>query len=160
MQLSGINYIHIDEQPPPPSTCRTFSSSQTETLSPLSNSSPFSLAQHLATTILLSISMNLTTLLYLRSSQVALVVIPPASAGDIRDVDSIPGSGRSPGAGHGNPFQYSCLESPVDKRSLTGYTPWVTKSRTQLKRLSALGAHTYTHTCLLASLLSYKELRN
>ena len=39
---------------------------------------------------------------------------PPANAGDIRDMDSIPGSGRSPGGGHGNPLQYSCLENPMD----------------------------------------------
>ena len=38
----------------------------------------------------------------------------PASAGDIRDMGSIPGSGRSPGEGYGNPFQYSCLENPID----------------------------------------------
>ena len=37
-----------------------------------------------------------------------------ASAGDIRDMGSIPESGRSPGGGHGNPFQYSCLENPMD----------------------------------------------
>ena len=36
----------------------------------------------------------------------------PASAGDIRDLGSIPGSGRSPGGGSGNPLQYSCLENP------------------------------------------------
>ena len=40
---------------------------------------------------------------------------PPASAGDTRDVDSIPGSGRSPGAGNGRPLQYSCLENPMDQ---------------------------------------------
>ena len=39
----------------------------------------------------------------------------PASAGDIRDMGSIPGSGRSLGEGHGNPLQDSCLESPVDR---------------------------------------------
>ena len=39
----------------------------------------------------------------------------PASARDIRDMDSIPGSGRSPGGGHGNPLQYSCLETPMDR---------------------------------------------
>ena len=39
----------------------------------------------------------------------------PANAGDIGDVGSIPGSGRSPGAGHGNPLQYSCLENPMDR---------------------------------------------
>ena len=37
---------------------------------------------------------------------------PPANAGDIRDTGSIPGSERSPGGGHGNPLQYSCLEIP------------------------------------------------
>ena len=37
----------------------------------------------------------------------------PARAGDIRDSSSIPGSGRSPGGGHGNPLQYSCLEIPL-----------------------------------------------
>ena len=40
---------------------------------------------------------------------------PPASEGDIRDVDSIPGSGKSPGVGNVNPLQYSCLENPMDK---------------------------------------------
>ena len=45
-----------------------------------------------------------------RASQLVLVVkSPPANAGDIRDVGSIPGSGRSPGEEHGSPYQYSCL---------------------------------------------------
>ena len=49
-------------------------------------------------------------------SQVALVVKNvPANAGDIRDMGSIPGSGRSLGEGHGNPLQDSCLENPVDR---------------------------------------------
>ena len=39
----------------------------------------------------------------------------PANAGDIRDAGSIPGLGRSPGQGHGNPLQYSCLENPMDR---------------------------------------------
>ena len=38
----------------------------------------------------------------------------PANAGDSRGVGSIPGSGRSPGEGNGNPLQYSCLENPMD----------------------------------------------
>ena len=38
----------------------------------------------------------------------------PPNAGDIRDLSLIPGLGRSPGAGHGNPLQYSCLENPLD----------------------------------------------
>ena len=43
-----------------------------------------------------------------------VVKSPPANAGDSRDLGSIPGSGRSPGEGNGNPFQYSCLENPMD----------------------------------------------
>ena len=38
----------------------------------------------------------------------------PANAGDAEDTGSMPGSGRSPGVGNGNPIQYSCLENPVD----------------------------------------------
>ena len=50
------------------------------------------------------------------TSQVAQTVKnPPANAGDTRDMGSIPGSGRSPREGHGNPFQYSCLENPMNR---------------------------------------------
>ena len=53
-----------------------------------------------------------------QASQVALVVKNlPANAGDIRDVGSIPGSGRSPGGGHSNPLQFSCLENPMDREA-------------------------------------------
>ena len=45
------------------------------------------------------------------------------NAGGIRDMGLIPGLGRFPGGGHGNPLQYSCLENPMDKRSLKGYSP-------------------------------------
>ena len=48
------------------------------------------------------------------------------------DPDSTPGWGRSPGEENGNPLQYSCLENPIDKRSLAGYSPWGHKSRTWL----------------------------
>ena len=48
----------------------------------------------------------------------------PVNAGDMKDLGSIPGPGRSPGGGHGNPFQYSCLENPHGQRSLAGYSPW------------------------------------
>ena len=44
-----------------------------------------------------------------------MVKNPPANAGDAGDVGSIPGSGRSPGEGNGNPLQYSCLENPMDR---------------------------------------------
>ena len=49
-------------------------------------------------------------------SQAALMVKnPPVNAGDIRDTGSIPGLGKSPGGGHGNPLQYSCLENCMDR---------------------------------------------
>ena len=44
-----------------------------------------------------------------------MVKNPPAKAGDVRDTGLIPGSGRSPGGGHGNSLQYSCLENPMDR---------------------------------------------
>ena len=47
----------------------------------------------------------------------------PALEGDIRDTDSIPGSGRSPRGEDGNLLQYSCLENPHGQRSLAGYNP-------------------------------------
>ena len=46
------------------------------------------------------------------------------SAGETRDLGSIPGSRRSPGGGNGNPLQYSCLENPHGQRSLAGYSLW------------------------------------
>ena len=48
----------------------------------------------------------------------------PTNAGNVRDVGLIPGLGRYPGGGHGNPLQYSGLESPHGQRSLAGYSPW------------------------------------
>ena len=52
----------------------------------------------------------------IKGSQVVLMVKnPPASAGDVRETDLIPGLGRSPGEGHGNPLQYSCLEKPMER---------------------------------------------
>ena len=65
---------------------------------------------------------------------------PPANAGDIRDVRSIPGLGRSPGGGHGNPLKYSCLENPLDIGDWWATVHSVTKSQTRLKLL-----RTYTH---------------
>ena len=51
-----------------------------------------------------------------RASQMVLVLKNlPAGARDIRDMDSIPGSGRFPGEGNSNPLQYSCLENPIDR---------------------------------------------
>ena len=72
--------------------------------------------------------------------QVALVIKnPPASAGDAREASSIPGAGRSPGEGNGNPRQYSCLENPMDREAWWATVHGVAKSRTRLS------THTLTH---------------
>ena len=87
--------------------------------------------------------------------QVALVVKSSiANAGDIRDVGLIPGSGRSPGGGHGNLLQYSCLENPVDRGAwrATGFP----KSWTRLSDFTftfhfhALEKEKATHSSVLA----------
>ena len=66
--------------------------------------------------------------------KMALVVKnPPANAGDMRDMGSIPGSGRSPGGGHDNPLQYSCLENPMDRGAWWATVHWAAKSQIQLK---------------------------
>ena len=72
-----------------------------------------------------------------QASQVVLVVKnPPASAGDVKDVGSIPGLGRPSGEGYSNPLQYSYLENPRDRGAWQATVHRVTKSQTQLKRLS------------------------
>ena len=59
----------------------------------------------------------------------------PASAGDARDVGSIPGSGRSPGEGNGTPLQYSCLENPMDREAV-GYRSWGHKESDTTEQLT------------------------
>ena len=79
----------------------------------------------------------------MNNSQVATVVKnPPASAGDLRDLGLISGSWRYPGGEHGNPFQYSCLENPLDRGAWWATVHGVSKSKTGLKQLS-------THTCTI-----------
>ena len=62
-----------------------------------------------------------------------MVKNPPANA---EDPSSIPGSGRSPGRGHGNPLQYSCLENPMDRAAWQAYIPWGYKESNTTERLS------------------------
>ena len=79
------------------------------------------------------------------ASQVALVVKNhPANTGD---AGSVPGSGRSPGGGHGNPLQYSCLENPTDRGAWQTTVHRVAKSLIQLKRLSTHTDVKCTLTC-------------
>ena len=64
----------------------------------------------------------------------------PANAGDERDAGLIPGLGRSPGGGHGNLLQYSCLENPMGRGAWWATVCGITKSQTRLS------THTHTHT--------------
>ena len=73
------------------------------------------------------------------ASQVVLVVKNhPANAEDVIDAGLIPGLGKFPEGGHGNPFQYSCLENPHKQRSLADYSP---QSHKELD----MTEHTSTH---------------
>ena len=75
--------------------------------------------------------MGLKAQVVLLTSQVALVVKNlPANAGDLRDVGSISGKGRSSGGGNGNPLQYSCLENPMDRGAWCATIHGVAQSRT------------------------------
>ena len=67
--------------------------------------------------------------------------------GDVRDAGSIPGSGRSPGGGHGHPLQYSCWENPVDRGAWWTMVHGVAKSQTRLKWLNK-------HACIVSAELS------
>ena len=69
-----------------------------------------------------------------------------ANAGDVRDSGLIPGLGRSPGGGHGNPLQYSCLENPIDRGAWWAAFHGVAKSQTRLKQLSIHAAQSVLPT--------------
>ena len=56
----------------------------------------------------------------------------PANAGNTREAGLIPGSGRFPGGGHGNPLQYSCLENPMDRRAWRATVHGVAKNWTRM----------------------------
>ena len=59
-----------------------------------------------------------------------MVKDPRANVGDVRDAGLNPGSGRSPGEGHGNPLQYSCLENPMDRGAWQALVHRVVQSQT------------------------------
>ena len=71
---------------------------------------------------------------------VIVVKNPSAKAGDVGDADWIPGWERSPGGGHGNPLQYSCLENHMDRGAWRATVQRITKSRIQLSTYEM-------HTC-------------
>ena len=65
----------------------------------------------------------------------------PANAGDIRELGSVPGLGRSPGGGHGNPFHYSCLENPMDRGAWWAMVQRVTKSHKESDTTEGTAQH-------------------
>ena len=76
------------------------------------------------------------------ASHLALVVKNPSA--NEGEANSVPGLGRCPGGGNGNPLQYSCLENPMDRGALHTTVHGVAKSQTRLKQLS-------THACSQAN---------
>ena len=84
-----------------------------------------------------------------RASKVALVIRNlPANVGDIRNVGSVPGLGRSPGGGHGNPLWYSCLENPMDRRAWWAVVHGVAKDWTWLRQ-----PRKHSHACCCMTIL-------
>ena len=79
----------------------------------------------------------------------SVVKNPPAHAGDTGDTGSIPGSGRSPGEGNGNPLQYFCLEIPMDGEAWWATVRGGRKEPDTTERLS-----TFTRTCIHKAELS------
>ena len=71
---------------------------------------------------------------------------PPANAGHIGDLGSIPGLGRSPREGNGNPLQYSCLENSMDWGAWQATVHGVAKGQTRLTMHKHTHTHTHTHT--------------
>ena len=77
-----------------------------------------------------------------------------ASACNVEDLGSIPGSGRSPGEGNSNPLQYSCLENPMD-RGMVGYSPWGHKESDMTEQLFFLLFFVSQGACPLVGLLGH-----
>ena len=79
---------------------------------------------------------KLYTVLYIIWASQMVLVEKKLPLGDLRDSGLIPGSGRSPGGGNGNPLQYSCLENPMDRGAWQAIVHGVAKNQTWLKQLS------------------------
>ena len=84
------------------------------------------------------------------SSGLSCGSVSKESAHNAGDLGLIPGLGRSPGGGHGNPLQDSWVENPYEQRSPASYSPWVTKSQT---RLNSQAQHTAQHGSFIPSFL-------
>ena len=80
---------------------------------------------------------------------------PPVNTEDFRDTGSVPGSGRSPGGGHGNPLQYSCLENPMDRGAWWATVHGISKGQTWL---SDLAQHSCWSWCFIWSLKPFDAI--
>ena len=85
-------------------------------------------------------------------------VFLPANATDTRDSCLIPGSGRSPGVGNGNPLQYSCLENSMDRRAWWATVHGAAESRTQLGVWAHSTSSLYTNIPFSLSNFIFKNL--
>ena len=63
------------------------------------------------------------------------------SSHNVEDLDSIPGFGRPPEEGNGNPLQYYCLQNPIGQRNLVGYSPWGHKELDTTEQLHFTSLH-------------------
>ena len=117
----SVASLHIDVHPRLPDVMAEHPRSQKQELQPLKAQQQRSLHSLWTEPATCQLRFKEENRLYLSlggASWMTLVVQnPPANAGDVRDVGSIPGSGRSHGEGNGNLLQYSCLENPMDRRA-------------------------------------------
>ena len=97
----------------------------------------------------------------------SVVKNPPAKKGAAADTGSVPGSGRSPGEGNGNPLQYSCLENPLDRGAWWATVHGVAKSQTWLSNwaythsqdIHMSSVNVFSSCCHISILLSTKQLQ-
>ena len=87
-----------------------------------------------------------------------MVKNPSANAGDVRDTGSIPGSGRSPGEGNGNSFQYSCLKNPMDREASVQFSLSVMSDSLRLVDCSSPGLSVHHQLLSVFKLMSIESV--
>ena len=85
-----------------------------------------------------------------------MVKNPPANVGNLRDISSIPGLGRSLGEGNGYTLQYFCLENPLDREAWQSAVHGVARTVHDLALSFFLSIHTYTHTYVIIIIYKIK----
>ena len=87
-----------------------------------------------------------------------MVKKPSANAGDVKDTGSIPGSGRSPGEGNGNSFQYSCLKNPMDREASVQFSLSVMSDSLRLVDCSSPGLSVHHQLLSVFKLMSIESV--